>query len=240
VSEDDPTLAGSDPVHAPECALAVVGLGATIGRARGVPAIEGALLSGQSLVHTGEAATQTAELDLTGLSFPPNDLRRALPQQLLLLAAAREATSTVRGLASGRSEPPAGDRMGVFVGMEPDPEICRYGARGRLETRLREHGGDPVREDLATPRSSRRPRAAAVLRTMPNITKTASTRSSTSAIRAGRPAGEASGLVALELARAALVVVSDLAWSGQWITIQDIHRRPPSDRRSQRATGARR
>jgi acyl transferase domain-containing protein/3-hydroxymyristoyl/3-hydroxydecanoyl-(acyl carrier protein) dehydratase/1-acyl-sn-glycerol-3-phosphate acyltransferase len=231
VSDDGPSLTGGEPIQAPTCALAVVGIGATIGRASGIAAIEGVLLSGQSLVHEGAAAASTAELDLTGLSFPPNDLRRALPQQLLLLAAAREATAGVRGLSSGRSEPPAGDRMGVFVGMEPDPEICRYGARGRLETRLREHGGDPVREQawLQTARDHISPPldASAVLGTMPNIP---ANRVNVQ-LDLGGPswtvsAGEASGLVALELARAALSRRElDLAVVGAVdLSCQDIHR----------------
>jgi acyl transferase domain-containing protein/3-hydroxymyristoyl/3-hydroxydecanoyl-(acyl carrier protein) dehydratase/1-acyl-sn-glycerol-3-phosphate acyltransferase len=231
VSEDDPSLAGSEPARAPEPPIAIVGLGATIGRASGIAAVEGALFSGQSLVHAGEAAALSAELELTGLSFPPNDLRRALPQQLLLLAAAREATSNVRGLASGRSEPPAGDRMGVFVGMEPDPEICRYGARGRLETRLREHGGDPVREqtwlDGARDAISPPLDASAVLGTMPNIP---ANRVNVQ-LDLGGPswtvsAGEASGLVALELACAALRRGElDLAVVGAVdLSCQDIHR----------------
>ena len=67
---------------------------------------------------------ESITLPLKGLRFPPHDLREALPQQLLLLKTALEAT---QGLS-----PLERTRTGVFIGMGCDPEVARYGARWRL------------------------------------------------------------------------------------------------------------
>src|SRR5690606_14497563 len=125
-------------------------------------ALEGALLGNASLIDaTGTAATASFELDLGGVRFPPNDLRRTLPQPLLVLAAAREAVT---------AELPR-ERSGVFVGMEPDPEICRNGARWRVEQRLRQAGerSDPAAIDRARDAIAPALNSATVVGTMPNI-----------------------------------------------------------------------
>lgn len=163
VGEDDPSLAAEAdaPARASTSeAIAVVGLGAKVGAALDLASFERALLAGHELGATG-----SFELELAGLRFPPNDLRRTLPQQLLVLGAAREA---VAALELGDLE-----RGGVFLATEIDPEICRYGARWRLADRMRRAGLDAEVErawfeqarDALTPKLV----AAGVVGTMPNI-----------------------------------------------------------------------
>jgi len=62
---------------------------------------------------------------LAGLRFPPKDLEETLPQQLLLLAAAREAVEQVASTLPR-------ERTSVVVGMQCDAEIARHGARWRV------------------------------------------------------------------------------------------------------------
>ena len=87
VSEDDPELPAGEPASLAADALAIVGLGVIAGECLELDQFEAALLGGGGSRHTG-----AFELGLAGLRFPPNDLRRALGQQLLVLEAAREAT----------------------------------------------------------------------------------------------------------------------------------------------------
>ncbi|HVI01797.1 MAG TPA: beta-ketoacyl synthase N-terminal-like domain-containing protein [Enhygromyxa sp.] len=221
VSEDDPALQpGVTPVAEP-VPLAIVGIGTVVGDALDSAAFERALLSGASLIRDGAAATSSCELDLAGLRFPPHDLRRTLPQQLLLLKAAREAVP-------GTLER---DRSGVFVALEPDPEVCRNGARWRVAERLRAAGGDPDAQpewiDRARDAIAPALEAATVIGTMPNIPANRLN----AHFDLGGPSwtvfgGEASGRHALALAGralrehqvdAALVCAVDLS-------CQDIHR----------------
>ncbi len=60
-------------------------------------------------------------LPLEGLTVPPRDLERSLPQQTAILAAAINAMSGVT--------PVAGERAGVLVGMGCDAEVVRYSGR---------------------------------------------------------------------------------------------------------------
>ncbi len=62
-------------------------------------------------------------LHAAGLRFPPKDLEQALPQQLLVLQAAREALEHVAPLPD--------ERTSVLTGMQCDVEVARYGARWR-------------------------------------------------------------------------------------------------------------
>jgi acyl transferase domain-containing protein/3-hydroxymyristoyl/3-hydroxydecanoyl-(acyl carrier protein) dehydratase/1-acyl-sn-glycerol-3-phosphate acyltransferase len=221
VSEDEPGLAGPPAAAPVDEPVAIVGLGLVLPGAQGARAVEGALLGGASLVHDGEARLDAVELELEGLRFPPKDLRRALAQQLALLTAAREATGADPRLEHGQA--------GVFVGMEPDPDICRYGARGRLATRLRSTGVEPDPAWLQAARDHISPPldAAAVLGTMPNIPANRIN----AQLDLGGPswtvsAGESSGRLALALARAALRRRElDVAVVGAVdLSCQDIHR----------------
>ena len=148
VSEDDPSLleGGATETSIGPAALAVVAAGAIVGTATGLPALAAAEASGAPVGRR----TEFVDLDLAGLRFPPNDLREALPQQLLLLAAAREAVGSLDDLASPRT--------GTYLGFEPDPEVCRYGARWRFQ------GDDAVRDAIVPTLT-----AAGVVGTMPNI-----------------------------------------------------------------------
>ncbi len=123
------------------------------------------LFSGESRLRPGpdgtsEGRIDSIELSLEGLGFPPNDLKQALPQQLLLLAAARQALSGLE------SELPR-ERTGVFTGMRCDAEIARYGLRWRLAGR-----GDGDAEALRAARDGiiAGLQAAGVVGTMPNMT----------------------------------------------------------------------
>ncbi|WP_276204380.1 beta-ketoacyl synthase N-terminal-like domain-containing protein, partial [Enhygromyxa salina] len=197
VSEDDPGIdvgAGPGPRDEP---LAVIGVGAIVGSAHSANAFTRALLGDD---ESFDPRTGSFELDLGGLRFPPNDLRHTLAQQLLVLAAAREASAGLE---------PARERSGVFMGIEPDPEICRHGARWRLAQRLRDAGLDPgasqawiegAGEALVGPLS-----AAGVVGTMPNIP---ANRINAQLDLGGHSCtvfdGESSGLRALSLASRAL------------------------------------
>ncbi|WP_146151887.1 beta-ketoacyl synthase N-terminal-like domain-containing protein [Ahniella affigens] len=96
------------------------------------------------------------DLELSGLRLPPNDLNRCLPQQLALFNVLRQAWH-------GQSEA-LPSRTAVIIGMEPDPNVARYGLRWRLANQF---SGAALTEarDAVVPALD----AAAVLGTMPNI-----------------------------------------------------------------------
>ncbi len=205
VSEDDPSLEiPARPSPPPATPLAVVGVGAIVGSAGDAEAFAHAVREGQSMVRPAQdgrpagARIDAVSLSIEGLCFPPRDLQRTLAQQLLVLGAAREAT------AAGPTLPR--DRTGIYVAMEADPEVCRYGVRWRLPERLRRAGGSgeppaPELWDAIAPRLG----AEEVVGTMPNIPANRLNRQ----LDIGGPsftvaAGEASGRVALELAVRAL------------------------------------
>jgi acyl transferase domain-containing protein/3-hydroxymyristoyl/3-hydroxydecanoyl-(acyl carrier protein) dehydratase len=135
VSENDPSLEAPPLAQAPRCPVAIVGVGTVVGDAPDRESFTRALLQGASLTGPGGAVTSEFDLALQGLRFPPRDLETSLPQQLLLLKAAREAIEPLADLP--------GERTGVFVAMEPDVEVCRFGLRWRLPERLRREGQDP-------------------------------------------------------------------------------------------------
>src|SRR5439155_1046533 len=130
----------------------------------------------------------TVDVDLAGLRFPPRDMEQALAQQLLALAAARDAIGD-RVLPR--------DRTMVLVGMGCDPEVNRYGARWRAGTWL----DGPDLDRLSGWRDAFGPAltSAGVLGTMPNLV---ANRLNAQFDLAGPSftvsAEEASGLVALE------------------------------------------
>ncbi len=102
----------------PEAEVAVVGVGVCAGAAVGARAFASTLLAG------GRPDSAPPGVPLGELRFPPRDLERILPQQLLVLVAAREALAG--------SAPVAAERLGVLVGMQCDAEIARHGARRRM------------------------------------------------------------------------------------------------------------
>ena len=170
VSEDDMSLddTGAQALLGQE-PLAIVAVGSVVGSTGDREALSRLLLANDSLLEhqseESEARTREIELPLRGLRFPPNDLAETLPQQLALLAAACEAREQCASLPSNRT--------GVFVGMEPDAEVCRYGLRWRQAQRLRDSGLDPhehsewlqrCSDDIIPTLTS-----AGVVGTMPNI-----------------------------------------------------------------------
>ena len=143
----------------PECAVAVVGIGAAVGAGRTLADFAADLFA--SVPPATHRAT-TISLPVVGTRFPPHDLAAALPQQLWTMAAAREALA-------GVALPPS-ERAGVMIGMGCDPAVARYGARWRLpdiaaawgvmdETWIR-HAADILSPVLT---------GAGVLGTMPNL-----------------------------------------------------------------------
>lgn len=164
VSEDDAGIGGG-PVAAVARPVAVVGIGAKIADAPDRAAFARALFDDGAGRDGGvDAVSGTArdgrmdwfELDMEGLRFPPRDLEQALPQQLVLLAAAREALAETTPLPRERSA--------VLVGLEPDPEVARHGARWRLTNGRDDDWAVKVRAALVPALE-----AAAVLGSMPNI-----------------------------------------------------------------------
>ena len=99
--------------------VAIVDVEVTAGPFADAKAFLQALVSG---AHGSR--TETIDLAVAGLRFPPKDLQQTLPQQLLVLEVARR-------LAARHPElPPAA--TAVLVGMGCDPEIARYSLRWRL------------------------------------------------------------------------------------------------------------
>ena len=129
-------VAGVEPA-----AVGIVGVGASLGDASDADAVWAVIDGARPATCRSGAIT----LAVDSLRFPPKDLARALPQQLLVLQVAAEA------VADANIELPR-TRTGVYVGMGADPEVARYGARWR--------GLGDVVDPLD---------AAGVVGTMPNI-----------------------------------------------------------------------
>ena len=188
VSEDDDRI-GDARVVAVACPVAIVGIGAKIADATDRAAFAHAVFDGSAArdsgVDSGTRAVRDSgmdsgvraardavldadagaprdgrmdsfELDMEGLRFPPRDLEQALPQQLALLAAAREALAETTPLPRERSA--------ALVGLEPDPEIARHGARWRFTNGRDDDWAARARATLVPALE-----AAAVLGSMPNI-----------------------------------------------------------------------
>jgi 3-oxoacyl-(acyl-carrier-protein) synthase/3-hydroxymyristoyl/3-hydroxydecanoyl-(acyl carrier protein) dehydratase len=115
----DKSLADAPPAP-PRPTLGIVGMGARANKASSLLEVLAALDDGRPL-----AGAQEAVADAIGLRFPPNDLRQALPQQVLMLEAMREAV-----LDSGLELDPM--RTCVLVGMGCDTDITSHGLRWRL------------------------------------------------------------------------------------------------------------
>lgn len=181
--------------------LAVVGVGAAVAGGHDGQDLLEALLGGEPRLEPGPGglagAAREVRLEAEGLRFPPRDLEQALPQQLLMLAAARDAVA--------QAPPLPRESTAVLVGMQCDPEVARYGARWRLAQTARESGRDEswlaaARDAVCPPLES-----AGVLGTMPNLVANRLN----SQLDLGGPSfsvssEERSGLVALELAARAL------------------------------------
>ncbi len=136
--------------------IAIVALGTRVGDGANVDQFAGSLLGGSPV----ERRAADVKLDVIGLKFPPRDLQQALGQQTLLLAAARDA---LRGKVLPR------ERTGIFIGMQCDPQVARYGARWRVAEWASALGQDE--QWIASAREGIVPllESPGVLGTMPNI-----------------------------------------------------------------------
>lgn len=152
VSEDDNRIP-CDRVAAVARPVAIVGIGVKIADAPDRAAFARALFDDRA---ARDGCMDSFELDMDGLRFPPRDLEQALPQQLALLAAAREALAETTPLPRERSA--------VLIGLEPDPEVARHGARWRLTNGRDDDWAVRARAALVPALD-----AAAVLGSMPNI-----------------------------------------------------------------------
>jgi acyl transferase domain-containing protein len=199
ISEEDPGIEATRFIAVrPAPRIAVVAIGARVGDTTGAEAAARALL----LDLPWSARRTEVELAIEGLKFPPRVIEQALPQQLLVLEAAREATA---GLTLPR------ERTGVFVGIGCDPEIARHGLRWRLAdlvARWSARTGSPVPSEwLSAARRGVDPEltAEAVVGSLPNIP---ANRINVQLDLAGPghtvSAEQASGVVALRIAARAL------------------------------------
>ncbi|MCA9495031.1 MAG: hypothetical protein KC621_34120, partial [Myxococcales bacterium] len=136
---------------------------------------------------------ENVSLELAGLRFPPRDLGQTLPQQLLVLDAAREAMADL--------ELPR-DRTSILVGMGTDPTVARYGLRWLVpELGVDDAGWQREAMDAVIPHLT----SAGVLGTMPNIpTNRLNTQFDLAGPSFSVFGEEASGLQAFGLARRAL------------------------------------
>lgn len=173
--------------------VAIVAVGARVGEGTSTEDLRRAVLGGERRGPVAEIA-----VELTDLCFPPLALERAVPHQLLVLEAAREAVRKVRLPR---------ERTMVVIGIGVDPQVARAGARWRVPFWLEESGvpvtgpsADAAREAFTPPMT-----AEGVVGSMPNL---AANRISTQLDLAGPgftvSAEEASGLVALEIAARAI------------------------------------
>ena len=144
-----------------ETAIAIVDLEVTAGGCQDASDFRRALLEGLSSTQV-----ETVDIEMSGLRFPPNDLKQTLPQQLLILEVARRLANRHPNLPTNTTS--------VFVGMGCDPEIARYSARWRLPQwaeKWRAQGLTITPEWLDEAKAALIPglEAAGVVGTMPNI-----------------------------------------------------------------------
>ncbi len=152
VSEDDASIA-TNRVDVVTRQVAIVAIGIKIADIPDRAAFTRALFDEDA---PRDGRMTSFELDMDGLRFPPRDLEQALPQQLALLAAAREALA--------ETVPLPRERSAALIGIEPDPEVARHGARWRLTNGRDDDWAARARATLVPALE-----AAGVLGTMPNI-----------------------------------------------------------------------
>ena len=155
-----------------ESEIAIVGIGVMAADIEGSHEFAKTLFSGKSRVRkrsdgTLSAFTESFNLPLKGLKFPPIDLKQTLPQQLMVLKAAMEAVEESGKLVR--------DKTGVMIGMQCDAEAARYGASCRISQWAKEWGKEIKHVDIdkwvSTTKEKINPllKAAAVVGAMPNI-----------------------------------------------------------------------
>ncbi len=100
--------------------IAVVALGIRAAECEGVADFTRRLVSGKATPRRIDSVSLASQ----GLRFPPRDLGQTLAQQLLVLAAAREAVEAAGPLPR--------ETTAVLVGMQCDGAVARFGLRWRL------------------------------------------------------------------------------------------------------------
>jgi 3-oxoacyl-(acyl-carrier-protein) synthase/3-hydroxymyristoyl/3-hydroxydecanoyl-(acyl carrier protein) dehydratase/1-acyl-sn-glycerol-3-phosphate acyltransferase len=142
--------------------VGIIAIGARVGNGKSVADFAEALFTGSSQLKGNSAPADQVSLALAGLRFPPKDLEETLPQQLMVLAAAREAVEQVTSTLPR-------ERTSVIVGMQCDAEIARHGARWRVSGWAETLGASP--DWMAAARDGFVPLlgAAGVIGAMPNI-----------------------------------------------------------------------
>ncbi|MDY6935445.1 MAG: beta-ketoacyl synthase N-terminal-like domain-containing protein [Spirochaetota bacterium] len=109
--------------------IAIVGIGVMAADLIGAENFAQALFTGESRLrkHDGDdpsGFTESYQLPMMGLRFPPADLEQTLPQQLLVLKSTFEAITDVESLPV--------ERTGALIGMGCDGEVARSSACWRL------------------------------------------------------------------------------------------------------------
>ncbi len=122
--------------------IAIVDVEVTVGPFGDAKAFLQALVNG-----TRGSRTETIDVAVAGLRFPPKDLQQTLPQQLLVLEVARRLAVRHPDL------PPTA--TGVLVGMGCDPEIARYSLRWRLAEWAKQAAGSQLRPSGSRQRVAR-------------------------------------------------------------------------------------
>ncbi|MBT4162702.1 MAG: hypothetical protein HOE54_15455, partial [Gammaproteobacteria bacterium] len=118
---DDKVNAETDAGNKPDPSFAIVNLGVRTGLDADTSAFSLRVCGADG---GSSPAEDKIHLTAKSLAFPPADLKETLGQQLVLLHLLPELES---GLASTDSA-----RTGIFIGMQTDNEVCRYGLRWRL------------------------------------------------------------------------------------------------------------
>jgi len=108
------------PASAPHSSVAIVSIGVIAGDCANLDQFTRALFGPGPAFRR----TDSIELELDGLNFPPADLERSLAQQAMALGAASQALAAVDGILP--------ERTGVYVGLGCDPEGTRLGLGSRL------------------------------------------------------------------------------------------------------------
>ncbi len=141
--------------------VAIVGIGICAAAAVGHQAFSDAFIGESVCLDTdGAGRMPDIELRLSAQKFPPNDLKAALSQQLVMLQVTDEALE--------QSGPLPRDTTGIYVGMGTDPQAARFGIRWRVAAL--ECEGDPP-DWAGRARDAIGPvlKAAGVLGAMPNL-----------------------------------------------------------------------
>jgi 3-oxoacyl-(acyl-carrier-protein) synthase/3-hydroxymyristoyl/3-hydroxydecanoyl-(acyl carrier protein) dehydratase/1-acyl-sn-glycerol-3-phosphate acyltransferase len=208
--EEAPDTRGALPFIAPpprtDTRIAIVGIGAAAAGAANIGAVaEHWQARRPALSHAADGRVEgrmhPIEVGVEGLRFPPRDLERALPQQVLALRVVLEAMQGIDAVPR--------ERCLLAIGMGADTNVARYGARWRVADWFDalcagSDGADPATAEwIESAREALIPAldAAGVVGTMPNIPANRLNRQ-LDAAQAGYTvsAEEASGLVAIDIA----------------------------------------